>query len=239
MKSQIVFEVVAEGGSLHIERQRSFNKEIFIYHHNEMDASDQGLEVSNNGEYTTFEEAFQLIHTKYEWYLLHLSNVHEDYRKYVADEMIKSFIFLDITLEDIEYSHRDLERALKIRLRYSDMFLHNGLQNISVRTLYELTENDYMEFEDEYSQEIGIKFKLRGSYKTWTDEKVFYTENMEILTHDKNFKTIGRLEVNGNTLVIKDKYGDIEYAFPSDKFFVVTRPISSNVPIWHYKNYEE
>lgn len=98
MKSKIVFEVEAEGGSLHIERQRSFNKEVFIYHHNEMDASNQGLEVSSNGKYATFEAAFQLIHTKYEWYLLHLSIVHEDYRKYVADEMIKTFIFLDITL---------------------------------------------------------------------------------------------------------------------------------------------
>lgn len=50
------------------------------------------------------------------------------------------------------------------------------------------------------------------------------------------FETIGKLEVNGNTIIIKNEFGQIAYAFSSDKFFVSTTPILSKSKGWFYKN---
>ena len=235
MKSQIVFEVDVEGGSIHIERQRSFNKEIFIYHHNEMDASEQSLEVSSNGKYATFEQAFQLIHTRYSWYFSQLSIVHEDYRNYVLEEMIKTFNFLEITPDGLEYSKKVLEKALKVELKIGKIPLRNGMQKIQVKDLFELTEYDYLKFNDNYAIEIGQKFHLRGTYKMWTDYLAFTPKNMEVLTSPGNFQTEGRLEVIGNTIIIRDVLGEIEYTFPSDKYIVTASPLMSDREYWYYK----
>lgn len=91
--TETVFEILAEGGSLTIERKRNRNGEKFIYHHNEFDSTDEGLEINKNGEYSTFEQPFQLINSKYPWFRLHLKTVHEDYRNFVIDELIKSLMF--------------------------------------------------------------------------------------------------------------------------------------------------
>ena len=102
--------------------------------------------------------------------------------------------------------------------------------------MVELTEYDYQDFTDQYAQEIGQKFKLRGKYKMWTDEQTFYPENMEVINVSNSFETVGKLEVSGNTIVIKNEFGQIEFAFPSDKFFVSTTPILSQSKGWFYKN---
>ena len=234
--TETVFEILAEGGSLTIERKRSRNGEKFIYHHSEMDLTDEGLGVNEKGEYKTFEQPFQLINSKYPWFKLHLKTVHEDYRNYVIDELIKSLMYQGLTPDELRYSQKDLEKTLNIKLEFGFQPLKSGLQNIKVRNLIELTEYDYQEFTDQHAQEIGQKFKLKGKYKMWTDEQIFYPENMEIINTSNEFETIGKLEVSGNTIIIKNEFGQIEYAFSSDKFFVSTTPILSKSKGWFYKS---
>lgn len=234
--TETVFEILAEGGGLTIERKRNRNGEKFIYHHNEFDPTDEGLGINKNREYSTFEQPFQLINSKYQWFKLHLKTVHEDYRNFVIDELIKSLMFQGITPDELRYSQRVLEKTLNIKLEFGNPPIKSGLQNIKVRNLIELTEYDYQEFSDQYAQEIGQKFKLKGKYKMWTDEQTFYLENMEVLTTPNEFETIGKLEVNGNTIIVKNEFGQIEYAFSSDKFFVSTTPILSKSKCWFYKN---
>ncbi len=234
--TETVFEILAEGGSLTIERKRSRNGEKFIYHHSEMDLTDEGLGVNEKGEYKTFEQPFQLINSKYPWFKLHLKTVHEDYRNYVIDELIKSLMYQGLTPDELRYSQKDLEKTLNIKLEFGFQPLKSGLQNIKVRNLIELTEYDYQEFTDQHAQEIGQKFKLKGKYKMWTDEQTFYPENMEIINTSNEFETIGKLEVSGNTIIIKNEFGQIEYAFSSDKFFVSTTPILSKSKGWFYKS---
>lgn len=233
--TETVFEILAEGGSLTIERKRSRDGEKFIYHHNEMDLTDEGLGINEIGEYENFEQPFQLINSKYPWFRLHLGTVHEDYRDYVLDELIKALTFQGITPDELRYSQSDLEKILNVKLVFGNPPIKNGLQNIKVDYLTELTEYDYQEFTDEYAKEVGQKFKLRGKYKMWTDEQTYYSENMEVLTASKSFEATGILEVNGNTIAIKNEFGQIEYAFSSDKFFVTANPILSKSKGWFYK----
>lgn len=233
--TETVFEILGEGGSLTIERKQNRNGEKFIYHHNQMDLTDEGLERNEKGEYENFEQPFQLINSKYSWFRLHLSNIHEDYRDYVISELIISLNKKGVNPDELQYSKQDLEKSLNVNLEFGNIPLRNGLQNIKIKSLIELTEYDYQEFTDQYAQEIGQKFKLRGAYKMWTDEETFYPENMEILTASNNLETVGKLEVSGNTIIIKNEFGQIEYAFPSDKFFVSTTSVLSQTKSWFYK----
>ncbi|MCB9034179.1 MAG: hypothetical protein H6553_10105 [Chitinophagales bacterium] len=230
--TETVFEILAEGGSLTIERKRSRNGEKFIYHHSEMDFTDEGLDVNEKGEYKTFEQPFQLINSKYPWFKLHLKTVHEDYRNYVIDELIKSLMYQGLTPDELGYSQRDLEETLNIKLEFGVQPLKSGLQNIKVSNLVKLTEYDYQN----YTEESGKQVRIKGKYEMWTDEQTYYLENMEVLTATNNFETIGKLEVNGNTFVIKNEFGQIEFAFPSDKFFVSTKPILSKSKGWYFTN---
>lgn len=235
--TEIVFEILAEGGSLTIKRKRNRNGEKFIYHHNEMDLTDEGLEVNEKGEYENFDQPFQLINYKYPWFRLHLTTLHEDFRDYVLSELIIALNKQGVTPDELQYSKQDLEKSLNAKLEFGNLPVRKGLQNIKVKNLVELTEYDYQDFTDQYAQEIGQKFKLQGKYKMWTDEQTFYPENMEVLNVSNNFETVGKLEVSGNTIVIKNEFGQIEFAFPSDKFFVSTTPILSQSKGWFYKNF--
>jgi hypothetical protein len=87
---ETVFEILAEGGSFAIKRKQDENGEKFIYRHNEMDLTNEGLEVNKKVEYANFEQPFQLINTKYKWFNLYLNKLHEDYRDYVLEELINT-----------------------------------------------------------------------------------------------------------------------------------------------------
>ena len=95
-----------------------------------------------------------------------------------------------------------------------------------------LTEYEYQE----YTEESGKADRLRGKYEIWTDEQVYSSQYNEIIRQKYDFETIGKLEVNGNTIIIKNEFGQIEYAFSSDKFFVSTTPILSKSKSWIYKS---
>ncbi|NVJ85783.1 MAG: hypothetical protein HWE15_05715 [Algoriphagus sp.] len=201
-----------------------------------MDLTDEGLEVNEKGEYGRFDQPFQLINSKYPWFRFHLTKLHEDFRDYVLSELITTLNEQGILPDDLRYSKQDLENSLNAKFEFGNAPLRNGLQNIKVKNLIEVTEYDYQEFTEQYAQEIGQKFKLRGKYKMWVEEQPFYPENMEVLNESNNFETVGKLEVSGNTILIKNEFGQIEFAFPSDKFFVSTTPILSKSKGWFYKS---
>ncbi len=232
---EIVFEILAEGGSLTIVRRFDNNVETFHYNHKENNPFDNDLAISENGIYDNFEKPFQIINKKYPWFLLSAQTIHRDFKILVLDTLITQLNKRRITPTDFENSITQYEEILGVKLEFGNPPIRNGLQKIKVKNLVELTEYDYQEFTDQYAQEIGQKFKLRGKYKMWTDEQTFYPENMEVMKASDNFEIVGMLEVSGNTIIIKNKFGQIEYAFPSDKFFVSTTPILSHTKGWFYK----
>lgn len=228
----IVFEVLAEGGSLSIERIISNTGTKFIYHHQEIDFTDEGLAINKNGEYETFEQAFQIINHRFPWYKLHLHIVHEDYRAFVLKHLLFALNKNNITPMDWQHAKIDAERALQIQLEYAYTTLENGLQKIKVKNLIELTEYDYQEFSDQYAQKIGQKYKLNGTYKMWTDEQTFDPIKMEVLNVSNSFEIIGKLEVVANTVIIKNEHDHILHVFPSDKFSVSSSMLMRPTKSW-------
>lgn len=236
--TETVFEILAEGGSLTIQRIRNRNGEKFIYHHNEFDPTDEGLEVNEKGEYATFGQPFQLINSKYPWFRLHLKTVHPDYRNYVIDELIKSLSFQGITPDELQYSKQDLEDTLNIKLAFGYPPIKSGLQNITVENLIKFTTYEHHEYKDNYNAPSNeSKFVPKAKFETWlAGEQTFQHDQITMSSGIvDSFETIGILEVNGNTIIIKNEFGQIEYAFSSDKFFVSTTPILSQSKAWFYK----
>jgi hypothetical protein len=115
-----VFEILAEGGSLTIERLRNPDGEKFIYHHNEMDLSNEGLGINKSGEYENFEQPFQLINSKYPWFLLYLSKVHEECRDYVLSELLIALNKNGVTSDGIHNSKEQLEETLNVKLEFGN-----------------------------------------------------------------------------------------------------------------------
>ena len=81
--TETVFEVLAEGGSISIQRQRRQNGDTFIFHFNEYDPVED-IVVTKADEYESFEEAFDRINDRYPWYKLHLDVVYPEYCSFVA-----------------------------------------------------------------------------------------------------------------------------------------------------------
>ena len=46
------------------------------------------------------------------------------------------------------------------------------------------------------------------------------TESVFEILAEGGSLTIGKLEISGNTIIIKNEFGQIDYAFSTDKFFV-------------------
>lgn len=229
---ETVFEVFAEGGSLVIERQRDSDGDQFLYHHSEFYAGDEGLDVNINGKYDSFEQVFQLINSKYPWFQFHLESVHQDYRTYVTDELIKKLNDQYKTPKALIYSKEILEKTLKIKLEFGFAPIVSDFQNIKVTNLMKLTEYNYQE----YTEESGKTDRIRGKYEIWTDDQQYSIQYNDIITHKYSFKTVGKLEVSGNTIILKDENDKIEFVFSSDKFFVSTSPILSSTKRWFYQN---
>ena len=104
MQIEKVFEFGGEGGSICIYRQINNSQEIFIYHHSEFDPTDEGLEISKNREYKTFNEPFQLIHDRYPWYLMYLEQVHDDFKDHVIARLIEKLNQKSIKPNQLQYS---------------------------------------------------------------------------------------------------------------------------------------
>lgn len=219
-----VFEILAEGGSLTIERKRNRNGEIFIYRHSEFDPTDEGLDVNENGKYETFEQPFQLISSKYPWFRLHIETVHEDYRDYVLDELIKALMFQGITPDELRYSQQDLEKALNVKLEFGNAPIRSGLQNITIE-FYNGTTTEY-----EYANHSGEYF----SDSVRNDDLKIYkkTENLDW----KIIKCRGTIQFSGSTVIINNEYSQPTYIFNSAKALVTTEPILSQSKSWFYKN---
>jgi hypothetical protein len=117
-QKEIVFEFGGDGGGITIFRVRSKSGEKFIYHHSEFDPTEEGNDVNFKDQYSGFEQPFQLINNSYPWYKLCVLTVHEDYRQYVMEELVKTLNNESISLENMFWTHRNLEFLLKIKLNY-------------------------------------------------------------------------------------------------------------------------
>ena len=87
VKPETVFEIVAEGGSINIYRQRDGSVDKFIMYHNEFSPLDDDETLVNvKKEYETFNHAFQYIE-RFPWQSLHIFVVHKDFRNIITEKL--------------------------------------------------------------------------------------------------------------------------------------------------------
>lgn len=237
MATEPVFEILAEGGSLRIFRKRTKSGERFLYAHNEMDPTDEGLDVNGETTFESFEEPFQVINNSYPWFQLHLESVHEDYKKYVLDELIKVLTKKGVSPDELRYNQGQLEKQLGVQLHFGNAPITTGMQNITVENLTKFTSFEHHTHRDSYDSPVyETKYVPKAQFETWlTGSQTFYHDqcNMSCGVVD-SMEIIGTLEVSGNTIIIRNEFGQIAYIFSSDKFFVTTSPVLSKSKSWFY-----
>lgn len=222
--TEIMFEVGGEGGSLTIERRKDSDGEKFIYHHNEMDMTDEGLGIDRKGEFDNFEQPFQLINSRYPWCELHLSEVHEDYRDYVVAELIKVLNTKEINQDDLYHSREQLEKVLKIKLIFGNQPFKSMFQHITIE-FYNSTTTDYeyTNYADHYYTD-GIR-----------NDDLKVSKKIENLNW-KTIKCLGTLHFSGSTVIIKNEFNQPTHVFNSEKALVTATPILSPSKSWFYKS---
>ena len=116
MKEETVFEIGGEGGGICIKREKSQSEERFIYHHNEFDLTDEGLNVKIKDEYKNFKVPFQVIIDKYPWHAIYVETVHKDFREYIIERLIEKLNKNWIEQELFYSAKEQWERILKGKL---------------------------------------------------------------------------------------------------------------------------
>jgi hypothetical protein len=115
-KPEVVFKVLGEGGGLFISRIIHNGQQAFLTNHQEMDFSDEGLDVNKQLGYSSFEEAFTYIN-KFQWYSLNIEVAHLDYRDFILNQLIER-LGKDVHRPD-KYLHdniRQIEELLKVSI---------------------------------------------------------------------------------------------------------------------------
>ncbi|MEI8087626.1 MAG: hypothetical protein WCG93_15560 [Paludibacter sp.] len=118
-EKEIVFEIGGEGGSIAIYCERDKNGVKFIYNHNEIDFSDEGLSINKSDVYEDFESAFQIINERYSWHFLYLLTVDDAYKDYVANELINKLNQQKV-LEDDFQSRSNFEKVLAAKFEFDN-----------------------------------------------------------------------------------------------------------------------
>jgi hypothetical protein len=118
MQTETVFRIGGEGGGIKITRLNSGSQEIFIYHHNEFDPTDEGLDINKTDQYGSFEEAFEKIHQRYPWYSLYVMTVHPDYKEYVLEKLLEILNQKSVSPENFGFSRTQLEEVVDVELSY-------------------------------------------------------------------------------------------------------------------------
>lgn len=115
---EIVFEIGGEGGSISIYRNKEDLEKKFLYHHNEFDPTDEGLDVSIEDLYDSFEEPFQKINKKYSWFRFGGITIHEDYKDYVFTELILDLQMKGLSEDQLGHSKWRLEHLFNRKLEW-------------------------------------------------------------------------------------------------------------------------
>jgi hypothetical protein len=229
---ETVFEVLSEGGELTIKRKKDPYGEVFFYQHDEVDFSGEGNGVSTMKTFYTFEDPFYLIHSKYPWHLMHMGIVHDDFREFVLKELLAKLQSCKVGIEQLEYTKESLEDALGITLQYGRKPLDNGLQEIRITPLAKITQYTY-DIDTSEQPDRWVKSKK----EFWADEYYSISGEGKPPIDNYSLDTYGKVQVEGNAIVVRDEFDQVQHVLPSDKFLVSTSPILSRKEGWFYTSY--
>ncbi|MEI7503136.1 MAG: hypothetical protein WCJ61_07620 [Paludibacter sp.] len=118
-EKEIVFEIGGEGGSIAIYCERDKNGVKFIYNHNEIDFSDEGLSINKSDVYEDFESAFQIINERYSWHFLYLLTVDDAYKEYVSNHLINKLNQQKVLSDDFQ-NRSNFEKRLGVKFEFDN-----------------------------------------------------------------------------------------------------------------------
>ena len=119
MKGEIVFQVLAEGGGLSIERIYSPTGEKFVLHHSEMDFMEEGNDVNKSSVYAYFNDALTAIDKRYRMYLFFLVSVNTEYKDVFAEKLVRKLNEDRVMGERLRHRKSDFQDSLEIDLIFT------------------------------------------------------------------------------------------------------------------------
>jgi hypothetical protein len=122
MRSERVFVIGGEGGSISISRVYSEKGVCFVYHQNEFDPVEDGPGISINEENSNFESPFHRIDEKYPWHCLYLLTVHDDYKEFVAGKL-KEKLNSKRVFPNAFFNQKQFEEILCVKFSYNEKTL--------------------------------------------------------------------------------------------------------------------
>jgi hypothetical protein len=200
MKQQCIFEIGSEGGSLAIYRVNRRSETIYIYSHQEIDFSDEGMDISFKHEYSNFKEAFEKHIQLYPWWSLSILHIDEEYKLLVAEELVKKLN----TLSDYEvgdflcYYKMSFENLLGISIEQDKQNVFTNIYDLTIKPI---------------------------------DESVSYAPTLF-----KELNIVGNVEIQYNSLIIKDVNDKTAFILPSDKYMVELVPRYETRCVWKVSN---
>ena len=215
--------ILAEGGSIKIcSIEKGYNEGFdYFLETSEQDLFDAGLGNECTKIHESFYGAFDQLNDKYPWHQLHLDYVDEDFVEYVADALVEK---LNNPFEMLDhFQPEDFENTLGIKMTKKTVKTKTGFFDIKVKGLSKETTYCYREFQDDYAQEIGQKFKLETTVETVTNYQ------------GDSFDFTGTIEVSGNTVILKNTAQEISHVLPSDKYYFFAQPELSEEVRWSYQ----
>ncbi len=177
-EKEIVFEIGGEGGSIAIYCEKDKNGIKFIYNHNEIDFSDEGLSINKSDVYEDFESAFQIINERYPWHFLYLLTVNDTYKEYVSNHLINKLNQQKVLSDDFQ-SRTDFEEKLGVKFEFDKgKNIWKKAIKYKIKTAFENAKADYIKvFQKFYPAHESNGFTERN-------QTFFFTHNY--LTNNKD-----------------------------------------------------
>ena len=181
-----------------------------------------------NTFYDSFEEAFERIARLKGWYRETCYKLAPQYSAYVLKKFLAVLNQMRVSPSEFRLDTRPsweyhlLGKDIDRQLIYDENAPCRQQIKIIPLKIIETKVYDYDESMSEYIIENGFKYLLIK-----TDKTITYREE-----HD-TWEYIGIAEVSGNTIIIKNRMGQIVRTFPSDKYLLEAEPYDTYPERWY------
>ena len=186
--------------------------------------------------YASFEEAFVRISTIENWvYNIGLCFVERCYIPCVCREIVEALNSGQVLPKYFLKNRKNLEDLLGIKFLYTYLPLED-VEEIQITALVDTTVYEYGDY---YDRE-GF-YQYNDFHKKPYQEHIVQTRARKVWPKEieTNLSIKGKLEVSGNTVIIRNIYDDIVRVFPMDKFYIKAEPIFDAKMNWSIYNWQQ
>ena len=186
--------------------------------------------------YASFEEVFVRISTIENWvYNIGLCFLERCYIPCVCQEIVDALNSGQVLPKYFLKNRKNLEDLLGVKFLYTYLPLE-GVEEIQITALVDTTVYEYGDYYDRegFYQYNDFHKKPYQEHVVQTRAKKVWPKEIET-----NLSIKGKLEVSGNTVIIRNIYDDIVRIFPMDKFYIKAEPIFDTKMNWSIYNWQQ